>query len=177
MKKLSILVSLLVISIFYSQTNWMTLDQAMAAQKTQPKKIIIVFYADWCAFCKNIDKETYNHPEISKILNENYYAVKFNAESTTELTIFGQTFINHNVVNGKEKNSLHDFTKYMNVTTLPATVFLDEHYDLMTILQGTLTPKELEAYLILMSTEKYKKIDSREKWENFHETFKSNIKN
>jgi len=177
MKKLSLLISLLLFSTLYSQTKWMTLDEAMIAQKSQPKKIIIAFYADWCGLCKNMEKKTYNHPEISKIINENFYAVKFNAEDAAELTIFGQTFVNSNIVNGKEKNSLHDFTKYMNVNTVPATVFLDEKHNPITILQGALTAKELEPYLILMSNDEYKKINTREKWETFHKKFKSSIKN
>ena len=64
----------------------------------------------------------------------------------------------------------------MNVNTVPATVFLDEQHNPITILQGALTAKELEPYLVLMSTDEYKKIDTREKWETFHKKFKSNIK-
>lgn len=32
----------------FGQIKWMTLEQAIEAQKTEPKKILIDFYADWC---------------------------------------------------------------------------------------------------------------------------------
>ena len=76
MKKITLLLSLLITVLGFAQVNWMTLEQAVNAQKTTPKKIMIDFYADWCAPCKIMEKNTYNHPVISEILNRDYYPVK-----------------------------------------------------------------------------------------------------
>ena len=176
MKKFTLLFSLFITFLASSQVKWMSLEQAIEAQKTVPKKILINFYTDWCAPCKIMEKNTYNQPMIAAYLNDNYYTVKFNAEGQENVTLFGRTFTNSDFVDGKKKNSMHDFTKYMNVSAIPSAVFLDEVGNPITILQGALTAKELEPYIPFIANNEFKKINTRADWENYQRKFKSTIK-
>lgn len=166
---------LLIISVS-AQVKWMTFEQALIAQKQNPKKIFMNFYADWCAPCKVMDKETYGNDIIAAHINENYYAVKFNAEDKNNIAFAGRTFSNPQYRSGKKKNSMHELTKYMNVNTVPSIVFLDENANPITILQGALTAKELEPYIPFIANDEYKKLVTREQWESYQKKFKSKIK-
>ena len=157
----------------FSQIKWMSIEEALAAQSNYPKKIVINFYSESSSTCKKMEKETYNHFIIAKYLNENFYPVKFNAEGKETINVMGRTFGNTNAI---ENNSLNEFSKFMNISTVPSTVFIDEENKIITVLQGNLTAKELEPYLLFIGNNDYKKIENSSKWENYQKKFKSKIK-
>lgn len=157
-----------------SQVKWMSMQQALEAQKSVPKKILIDFYGKSSHTSSELERSTFAHPFIAEQINRNFYPVKFDAESTEQCSFFGKNFTNSN--NISSKNTLHDFPKYMNITTLPSIVFLDEHNQTITILNGFLSAKELEPYISMISGDEYKKIKTRQNWDLYQTKFKSKIK-
>ena len=71
-----------VFSFSFSQVNWMTMEQALTAQKTNPKKILIDFYADWCGPCKSIAPVL---EELAAEYDGQIYIYKINTETEQEL--------------------------------------------------------------------------------------------
>ena len=176
MKKIVLLTLFLIQGFGFAQVRWMTMTQALAAQKKEPKKIIIDFYADWCAPCKEMDKFTFNHAEIAKIINEKFYAVKFESDGNETLSFAGHTFTNSDYKGKKSKNGLHQFSKYMNINMIPTMVFLDVKTDPITSLSGFLNAKEVEPYFSMIASDEYKTIKTRNEWEGYQKKFKSKIK-
>src|SRR5258706_11010981 len=75
-----------------SPVKWMTFEEAVEKSKIEKRMIFIDVFTDWCGWCKVMDKNTFPDPEIARILNENYYPVKFNAEQTGDVAFRGATF-------------------------------------------------------------------------------------
>src|SRR6188472_2721840 len=72
--------------------KWLTFEQAVEKAKTEKRPIFIDVYTDWCGWCKVMDKNTFSDPQVSKLLNEKFYAVKFNAEQHEDVVFQGTTF-------------------------------------------------------------------------------------
>ena len=85
--------------------NWLSFEELETEFIKEPKKVIIHFYADWCVYCKKMEEDVYTKSEVTKAIKENYYAVKFNAESTDSISFGGKMFKNLNI--GKKRNPNH----------------------------------------------------------------------
>ena len=78
--KTLILLFFLIFNLSYSQQIvWMSLDEALKAQKIKPKKIIMDVYTKWFGPCRLLDKKTFGNPDVSRYISQNFYAVKLNA--------------------------------------------------------------------------------------------------
>jgi thioredoxin-related protein len=82
------------LSVSAQEIKWMSLEKAVEAQKTTPKKIFIDAYTIWCGPCKMLDKNTFRNKDVATYVNENYYAVKFNAEGNETIKFQDKTFSN-----------------------------------------------------------------------------------
>lgn len=73
--------------------KWLTMEEAYKAMQKKPKKLIIDVYTDWCGWCKKMDQNTFADPAIAKYVNENFYAVKLDAQQTEDIQLGDQTFV------------------------------------------------------------------------------------
>jgi len=80
------------ITVAEDKINWMTWEEAVAASEKEPRKIVIDIYTGWCHWCKVMDKKTFNQEEVVQYVNENYYAVKLDAEQKGDIQFAGNTF-------------------------------------------------------------------------------------
>ena len=60
-------------------------DEAFARAKSEDKPILLDIGAVWCHWCHVIDRESYENPEISRIINEHFVAVKVDRDERPDV--------------------------------------------------------------------------------------------
>ena len=60
--------------------TWVSFEDAVELNKENPRKFFVDFYTSWCGWCKRLDAVTFQDPEVVNLIDEHYYAVKFDAE-------------------------------------------------------------------------------------------------
>ncbi|WP_299128602.1 thioredoxin fold domain-containing protein [uncultured Winogradskyella sp.] len=133
-----------------ANVNWLSFEELETALTEQPKKVVIHFYADWCLYCKKMEKAVYTKPEIIERLNADYYTVKFNVESTDTIRFGGKEFMNLN--SGKKRMAFHQIPELLagrenQELELPATVILDEEFNIIKRYYRYISPNEMKAVL------------------------------
>lgn len=153
--------------------NWMTMEEALEAQKENPKKIMIDVYTLWCGPCKMMDKNTFHNANVAQYLNKNYYAVKFDAESPDAVTFKETTYENPTFDPAKvgRRNGVHQLSRALGVSAYPTIVFLDEDQNVIAPVSGYRTPPQLELYLRFFETNKHKTINTQEGWKAYQDNF------
>ncbi len=72
--------------------QWTDINTSMTKQKDAPKFVLVDLYTSWCGWCKKMDDNTFSDPSISKVINDNFYAVKFDAEQQATLVFKGSEY-------------------------------------------------------------------------------------
>ena len=177
MRRIFSLVLLVVsISLNAQEINWMKMDDALAAQKENPKKIMVDVYTTWCKPCEMMEKRTFQNKKLIKYVNEHFYAVKFNAEGKEEVTYQGFTYTNPNYVEGRsenQRNNQHLFAHAMKVNAYPTVVFFDEESNLISPVKGYKTAEQLEVYLKMIASGDYKEVTTKKSWKAYRDDFES----
>ena len=129
-----------------STVQWISFAQLEDSLAVRPKKVFIDFYADWCVYCKKMDKAAFKDPQVVAKLNSDFYAIKMDAESTAEIHFGGDTFTNKEV--GKKRNPTHEIPLLLASRenypfSLPAIVVLNENFEITDRSFEYLSPKKL----------------------------------
>jgi len=180
MKYLIISIALLLVTTSASaqKIKWMSMNEALAAQKHAPKKIVMDAYTKWCGPCKMMDKNTFTNKDVINYVNKHFYAVKFDAEGTEEVMYKDFNYTNPNfdpTRNGR--NSQHFFADALKVTGYPSLIFFDEESEIIAPIVGYRTAEQLEIFLKMVVNNDYIELTSAEAWQKYEANFNGTFKN
>lgn len=135
MKQIITLFLLSIASITLAQNskqdmNWLTFEQLSDSLELRPKKTLLFFHADWCAYCRKMEKSVFTDPSIIRSLKE-YYVVRFDAESTEPIYFDNHIYTNPSPT--KRRGSFHSLASLLAARkgqiTLPTIIVLNEKFE------------------------------------------------
>ncbi len=144
-----------------TKITWLSIEDAAKLMKKKPRKVLIDVYTDWCGWCKRMDSVTFSDPNIVKYVNENFYAVKLNAESPTPINFNGKQY---DFVNSGSRG-YHSLAAYLlnNQMGYPSLAFLDDKMQPIQAFAGFKDPKAMDVNLRFIAEDHYKK----NSWRNY----------
>ena len=143
--------------------KWMTFEEAIKLNETQPKKIFIDVYTDWCGWCKKMDQTTFIDKDIIAYMNENFYAVKFDAEQSESIEFMGYTFINPNPMGTRKGTHQLATALLQGKMSYPSYVFMNEKNQVLTVVPGYAEAKDFLPILKYFGSDSYLNM----KWEDY----------
>ena len=118
------------------EIQWLDFNHGLARARADNKSIMIDFYTDWCVYCKKLDRETLQNQEVTRILTENFIAIRLNAEkSEGDILYRGKAY------------SPAGLSRYFGVTAFPSLAFLDSGGQPITLLPGFVPAPQFSAIL------------------------------
>lgn len=135
--------------------RWMSITEAEKLCAKEPKKILIDIYTDWCGWCKKLDATTYKDPRVVAFLNENFYAVKLNAESKEKISYQNKEYVYDPAqrINGVAVNFMSSSSGY------PTTTFLDEKLNVISVVPGYMQADMMKNVLTYINGNHYLNTD------------------
>ncbi|MBL1214102.1 MAG: thioredoxin family protein [Ignavibacteriae bacterium] len=103
--------------------HWKSISMLNTSASLQKKKVLY-FSADWCKWCRKLEKEVFADSEVSKFLNDNFQL--YHADIDKEVFV---------EINNSFK-SISELAKIFGVNSYPTIVFLDGENNSLGELQG-----------------------------------------
>lgn len=152
-----------------SNIQWYSIDEALDLQQKEPRKLLVEVYTKWCKVCHKLDQLSLSQEHIAKYINDNYYPVKFDAESKSTIYFLGQKYEYKN----DGSSGYHSFAYKITHGKLnyPSLVFMDEDLRVIQSINGFQSPSKLIRILTYFADNYNKKIP----WNEFNSRYNSLI--
>ncbi len=128
--------------------NWISFEQLDSLLAVEPRETLLFIHTDWCSYCRKMEQEIFTNREIIELINQRYYAVKYDAESTEEIVFDNSIW--KPLSRKKKVGKYHPLAVQLlrgKQLVFPSILRLDLEFHLKSIRQKYLNSKELYAFL------------------------------
>ena len=126
--------------------GWLPYNEGMALAAKEKKKAIIDFYASWCRWCKVMDRETFQNPEVAKYLSGHFVTIRIDAENKTD-----------SIGYQGRRYTPASLARSLGVQGYPSLAYLDEDGDLIALVPGYVPAEKFLPYLRYVQGNYYKR--------------------
>lgn len=150
-----------------SSVLWISFEDAVKLARKDKRKILVDVYTHWCGWCKIMEKNTYSRKKLIRYINENYYAVRFDAETSDTIQYAGKSFT---YVPELHAHQLA-YSLLGGNLNFPSTVFLDEDIKLLTSIQGYQDEHKMNVILHYFNENAY--LEAKKTFQDYENAFRT----
>jgi thioredoxin-related protein len=110
---------------------WLSYEDGLAVAAESGKMVMIDFHADWCKYCKKMDKETFTDPGVIRLIEQYFVPISVDTQKQKKI---GQQY---------------------SVKSLPTIWFLESDGSPITPLPGFADAKRFRTVLGFMSSRSF----------------------
>jgi len=111
--------------------QWVSYSEGRQRGEAENKKVFLVFNADWCPYCLQMEKETFQNPTVIAYVNRNFVPISVNSDREQDIA-----------------------AKY-SVRGLPSTWFISENGDRIGNRPGYISADEMLKILKYIGSDSY----------------------
>jgi len=146
------------------EIHWITdINELQAKMQANPKKVYVDVYTGWCGWCKKMDVTTFENPDLIRYMNNNFYAVKLDAERQDVINFQGKEYR----YDPQSKTNAFAVEIMHGAMSYPTTVLMLENFQSPTPIPGYHTVKEMELFLSYFGDNAYK----HAKFDDYQKTY------
>jgi thioredoxin-related protein len=68
------------VSAATDRIEWHSYDAGMSRSRFEKKKVFLYFYAEWCAYCRDMDNKTFKDPAVIGTLNRSFIPIRVDSD-------------------------------------------------------------------------------------------------
>lgn len=150
-----VVISLLCSAAAAQSIEWKSMEEAQKLASEDNKKVMLYAEAEWCGYCKKMNKQTFPDKSVTDSLNKYFHPVRIDIESDKKLRFNGEEFT--------EQSLARKFRVY----STPTTIFFEPDGSIVGTQPGFLPPDVFDKLLAFIGSDLHGKIKF-EKYLNDH---------
>lgn len=126
--KLKFIISFLILTSsifgFNDNSEWNDVSEIDQLSSENKKVRMIYFHAEWCMWCKKLEKEVFNDFEVNNYIEQHFLPFQADVES-------------RNIIEYKSKYlTIKQLAELLNVKTFPTVVFINSSQEPIGVING-----------------------------------------
>lgn len=106
------------------EVTWYTMEEAQQYAEEQQKKVLIYAEAQWCGYCKKMNKEVFPKEVVQDSIQKYYFPVRIDVESDKKIVFNGESM------------TQQQFAHRQQVRSTPTIFFVDNSGEILGMQPG-----------------------------------------